>query len=72
MSKTSVERVAGKLAGIKLAFENHLSEKHEVEFVPEGEGSFPWDECIAKMLNEYGDEETAKNVCGSIKAKYGS
>jgi len=32
---------------------------------------FPWDECMAKMMKEYGDEETAKKVCGKIKAQYG-
>ena len=38
-----------------------------------GPGSFPWDECISKMLDEYGgDEEIAKRVCGAIKSKYGS
>lgn len=29
----------------------------------------PWDECMAKAMKEYDDEETAKKVCGSIKAK---
>lgn len=37
-----------------------------------GPGSFPWDECIAKMKDEYGDLETAQKVCGMIKSKYGS
>ena len=29
----------------------------------------PWDECIAKMMEQYDDEETAKKVCGKIKAE---
>lgn len=31
----------------------------------------PWDECMAQAMKEYGDETTARKVCGSIKAKYG-
>jgi hypothetical protein len=39
----------------------------------EGEGgSYPWDECIADQTARYGDEETAKKVCGYIKSEYGS
>lgn len=34
--------------------------------------SYPWDQCMADMTDKYGDEETAKKVCGMIKAKYGS
>jgi hypothetical protein len=34
--------------------------------------AYPWDECIADQTARYGDEETAKNVCGYIKSKYGS
>ena len=33
---------------------------------------YPWDECIADQTARYGDEETAKNVCGYIRNKYGS
>lgn len=33
---------------------------------------YPWDECIADQTKRYGDAETAKNICGWIKAKYGS
>jgi len=29
---------------------------------------YPWDECIADQTARYGDEETAKKVCGAIKA----
>ena len=35
-------------------------------------GSYPWDECIADQTARYGDEETAKKVCGYIKSEYGS
>jgi hypothetical protein len=35
-------------------------------------GSYPWDECIADQVARYGDEETAKKVCGYIKSEYGS
>lgn len=38
----------------------------------EGAGSYPWDECIADQTARYGDEETAKKVCGYIKSEYGS
>ncbi len=33
---------------------------------------YPWDECIAEQTEKYGDEETAKKVCGMIKAKFGA
>lgn len=29
---------------------------------------YPWDECVADQIARYGDEETAKKVCGAIKA----
>lgn len=29
---------------------------------------YPWEECIADQIARYGDEETAKKVCGAIKA----
>lgn len=32
---------------------------------------YPWDECIADQMKQYGDEEIAKKVCGMIKSKYG-
>lgn len=38
----------------------------------EGGTSYPWDECIADQTARYGDEETAKKVCGYIKSEYGS
>jgi hypothetical protein len=33
--------------------------------------AYPWDQCIADQTEKYGDEETAKKVCGAIKAMYG-
>lgn len=30
--------------------------------------AYPWDECMADQMERYGDEETAKKVCGAIKA----
>lgn len=33
--------------------------------------AYPWDECIADQTARYGDEETAKRVCGWIKSEYG-
>jgi len=29
---------------------------------------YPWEDCIADQVARYGDEETAKKVCGAIKA----
>jgi hypothetical protein len=34
-----------------------------------GPGSYPWEECMADAFRRYGDEETARRVCGSIRAK---
>jgi hypothetical protein len=44
----------------------------ELKFAEEGGGAYPWDECIADQIKQYGDEETAKKVCGYIKSQYGS
>ena len=38
----------------------------------EGAGSYPWDECIADQIKQYGDQDTAEKVCGYIKSEYGS
>jgi hypothetical protein len=32
---------------------------------------YPWEQCIADQTARYGDEETAKKVCGMIRSKYG-
>tara|TARA_R100000951_G_scaffold105338_2_gene99081 strand:+ start:459 stop:1316 length:858 start_codon:yes stop_codon:yes gene_type:complete len=33
--------------------------------------SYPWDECIADQIAEYGSKEIAEKVCGMIKRRYG-
>lgn len=47
-----------------------LSEMHEF-----GEHllkvSYPWDQCMRDQTERYGSEETARKVCGMIRAKYG-
>jgi len=37
----------------------------------ESTGQWGWDDCIAKMMEEYGDEDIANNVCGALKRDYG-
>ncbi len=32
---------------------------------------YPWDECIADQMKEYGSKEKAEKVCGMIRARYG-
>lgn len=34
----------------------------------EGFADYPWDDCMKDQMERYGDEETAKKVCGAIKA----
>lgn len=31
--------------------------------------AYPWNECIADQMKRYGSAETARKVCGSIRAK---
>ena len=35
----------------------------------EAKDKYPWDDCIADQMKEYGDRETAEKVCGKIKAQ---
>jgi hypothetical protein len=37
--------------------------------VPEINAEYPWDQCIADQLEAGYDEESAKNICGYIKAR---
>jgi hypothetical protein len=71
MSKSTEQRVAMKVAGVHLL---SLAEDADeiVSKLAEEKKSYPWDECIADQTARYGDEETAKKVCGMIKSKYGS
>ncbi len=32
-----------------------------------GPGSFPWEQCLSKMMDKYGDKDTAQKVCAAIK-----
>ena len=32
---------------------------------------YPWDQCMEDQMERYGDEETARKVCGMIRAEYG-
>ena len=32
---------------------------------------YPWEQCIDDQMKRYENEETAKNICGYIKSKYG-
>lgn len=54
---------------IKLRFEtlNKAIENKKVDLA-----DYPWDQCVADQTERYGDEETAKKVCGAIKAMYAS
>lgn len=52
-----------RASGIELQFAEQPSS---------GAGSFPWEECQAKMMEQYGDKDIADKVCGMIKSKYGS
>jgi hypothetical protein len=69
MSRTPQERVQMRMKGINLIFGVRLLDEKLAD--SEG-GAYPWDDCIADQIKEYGDEETAKKVCGYIKSKYGS
>ena len=51
---------------------NCVPMKEEMEKIQSEKGiemaAYPWDECIADQTARYGDEETAKKVCGYIKS----
>lgn len=50
-----------KIVNLKLNNFEVITPKEEME-------KYPWDECIADQMERYGDEETAKKICGAIKA----
>ena len=72
MSRTPQQRVQLRIKGVNLIFAARLADDKLAELAEEGGGDYPWDQCIADQIKEYGDEETAKKVCGYIKSKYGS
>ena len=52
---------------IKLKLNNY--EVNEIKEIKEEiMKDYPWEQCIADQIERYGDEETAKKVCGAIKA----
>jgi len=64
-----------KFSEYRIKAQMHLAAKDAfnrgINLAEEGGGSYPWDECIADQEARYGDEETAKKVCGYIKSEYG-
>lgn len=46
--------------------------KEKMEHTQVNLADYPWEQCIADQIKQYGDEETAKKVCGAIKAMYAS
>jgi hypothetical protein len=56
-------------ATVKLAYENKALRPHLIPLLKEAKEKYPWDECIKDQMEQYGDKETAENVCGDIKAK---
>ena len=49
---------------IKLKLNNYEVNEIKEEIMKD----YPWEQCIADQIERYGDEETAKKVCGAIKA----
>jgi hypothetical protein len=81
MCSSKYENSQEQLGGprhMKSAFERQLEQAQfnlaEVQLKRDGIdlADYPWDTCIADQTEKYGDEETAKKVCGYIKSKYGS
>lgn len=56
----SISIVGGAIEGVQSSADNAKR--------GEGFAEYPWDECMADQMERYGDEETAKKVCGAIKA----
>jgi hypothetical protein len=70
-SKDTMSRVQLRVNGIRMielaSFTDEILSK--VKLAEEGGGNYPWEDCIADAEARYGDEETAKKVCGAIKAE---
>jgi len=50
-----------KIINLKLNNFEVITSNEEME-------KYPWDECMIDQMERYGDEETAKKICGAIKA----
>jgi len=51
---------------------NHMIKEHvEDEEEKLKEADYPWEDCIADQKKNGNDDESAKKICGYIKAKYG-
>lgn len=56
----SISIVGGAIEGVQSSEDNKKR--------GEGFADYPWDDCMKDQMERYGDEETAKKVCGAIKA----
>lgn len=80
VNASMVEKVKMKMVGMEVMNEyryianegDKIMNERGIRLAEEGGGSYPWDECIADQEARYGDEETAKKVCGYIKSEYGN
>jgi hypothetical protein len=71
MSSDLTGRVAQRMGAVRMIKLAKDADEIRTQLAEDG-GSYPWDECIADQTARYGDEETAKKVCGYIKSEYGS
>lgn len=60
------------MCGKSMGYSSEAEEINMIkEMIQEAESTYleayPWDQCMKDMTEEYGDEETAKKVCASIK-----
>jgi hypothetical protein len=55
-----IQIVGGAIQGVQSVADNN---KRKTGFA-----EYDWDQCMEDQLNQYGDEDTAKKVCGAIKA----
>ena len=55
-----IQIVGGSIEGVQSVADNA---KRKTGFA-----DYPWDKCMEDQMKQYGDEETAKKVCGAMKA----
>ena len=80
MCSSKYENSKEQLGEVKMksAFDRQLEQAQfnltEVQLKREGVdlADYPWDQCISDQLDKGYSEESANNICGYIKAKYGS